>query len=246
MSASVGRDFMRRTRYRFLSPPPQARGERPPPLELAAPEGAKRLALPQPDALDLAPLDFAKLLRERASLREYSREPLSLDELAFLLWATQGVKAVDAPYATFRTVPSAGARHALEAFVVANRVEGLAPDLWRYMALSHEIVLVDDARDVAARAVEACHGQRFVASSAATVVWAAVPERMTWRYSERGWRYLLLDAGHACQNLYLAAEAMGGGACAIAAFDDAALDRLLGLDGETAFAIYVAAVGKRP
>jgi len=246
MSESPGCDFMRRTRYRFLAPPPQARGEPPPPLELAPPAGAKRMALPPPDALALASLDFRKLLRERASLREYSPAALSLDELAFLLWATQGVKSVEAPHATFRTVPSAGARHALEAFVLANRVEGVAPGLWRYMALSHEIVLVDDSRNVAARAVDACQGQRFVASSAATVVWAAVPERMTWRYSERGWRYLLLDAGHACQNLYLAAEAIGGGACAIAAFDDAALDRLLGIDGETAFGIYVAAVGKRP
>jgi SagB-type dehydrogenase family enzyme len=214
-------------------------------LELPAPEGAERVALPKPDALGVLALDFAGLVRERASLRDYSREPLTLEELAFLLWATQGVKSVEGDYATFRTVPSAGARHALETFVLANRVEGLAPGLWRYMALSHEIVLMDDSRDAPARMVEACHGQRFVASSAATFVWAAVPERMTWRYSERGWRYLLLDAGHACQNLYLTAEAIGGGACAVAAFDDTALDRCLGLDGDTAFAIYLAAVGKR-
>ncbi|MHC4251447.1 MAG: SagB/ThcOx family dehydrogenase [Planctomycetota bacterium] len=245
MGASVGRDFMRRTRYRFLAASPQTRGEPPPPLELPAPQGAERVALPRPDAFTLPPLDFRKLVRERASLREYSRAPLSLEELAFLLWATQGVKSVEGDHATFRTVPSAGARHALETFALANRVDGLAPGLWRYMALSHELVLTDDSRDVAARMVEACHGQRFVATSAATFVWAAVPERMTWRYSERGWRYLLLDAGHACQNLYLAAEAVGGGACAVAAFDDAALDRVLGLDGDTAFAIYLAAAGKR-
>jgi SagB-type dehydrogenase family enzyme len=68
---------------------------------------------------------------------------------------------------------------------------------------------------------------------------------MTWRYQERGYRYMLLDAGHACQNLYLAAEAIGCGACALGAFDDNLLNRALGLDGESQFVIYAAPVGKK-
>ena len=68
---------------------------------------------------------------------------------------------------------------------------------------------------------------------------------MSWRYGQRGYRYLHLDAGHACQNLYLAAEAIGCGACAIAAFSDEAVDELLGLDGQSRFTIYLAAVGRR-
>jgi SagB-type dehydrogenase family enzyme len=68
---------------------------------------------------------------------------------------------------------------------------------------------------------------------------------MTYRYGERGYRYLHLDAGHVCQNLYLAAEAIGCGACAIAAFEDDEVNRVLGLDGESRFAIYLGAVGKK-
>jgi len=76
-------------------------------------------------------------------------------------------------------------------------------------------------------------------------VWVAIPHRMTWRYSERGYRYLHLDAGHACQNLYLAAEAIGGGVCAIGAFDDDAMATLLDLDPDEQFVIYLATVGKK-
>jgi SagB-type dehydrogenase family enzyme len=82
-----------------------------------------------------------------------------------------------------------------------------------------------------------------VLHSAVTFLWVAVVERMTWRYAERGDRYLLLDAGHVCQNLYLAAEALGCGVCAIAAYDDALLNAELGLDGENLFVIYLASLG---
>ena len=85
----------------------------------------------------------------------------------------------------------------------------------------------------------------MVAASAVTFIWVAVVHRMAWRYGQRGYRYLHLDAGHACQNLYLAAESVGCGVCAIAAFDDEDVSRVLGLDGEDQFAIYVATVGKK-
>jgi SagB-type dehydrogenase family enzyme len=85
----------------------------------------------------------------------------------------------------------------------------------------------------------------MVVHSAVTFVWTAVPYRMTWRYGQRGYRYLHLDAGHVCQNLYLAAEALGAGACAIAAFDDERMAGLLQVDPAEEFVIYLATVGKR-
>lgn len=91
-----------------------------------------------------------------------------------------------------------------------------------------------------------CLNQPHILASAVTFLWTAVPDRMTWRYGERGYRYLHLDAGHVCQNLYLAASGVGCGVCAIAAFDDAAMNRLLGIDGERRFLIYAATVGKKP
>jgi SagB-type dehydrogenase family enzyme len=91
----------------------------------------------------------------------------------------------------------------------------------------------------------ACMGQAFVRSAAVTFLWSSVIYRMAWRYSERSYRLVHLDAGHVCQNLYLAAGQIGCGTCAIGAFDDALMARLIGTDGEDEFILYCAAVGKK-
>jgi SagB-type dehydrogenase family enzyme len=144
-------------------------------------------------------------------------------------------------------VPSAGSRHALETWLVINNVSGLQPGLYRYIATKRQLALIAPASDgdIAAKAIELCHGQPFVKTAAALFIWVAVPYRMTWRYGDRGYRYLHLDAGHVCQNLYLAAESIDAGVCAIAAYDDDQMNAFLGIDGENAFAIYMATVGKK-
>jgi SagB-type dehydrogenase family enzyme len=146
---------------------------------------------------------------------------------------------------TFRTVPSAGSRHAFETYLVINKVEGIEPGLYRYIALEHALLPIKVNNTVAERFATACHQQIQVTNSAVTFIWVVVTESMYWRYGERGYRYLHLDAGHDCQNLYLAAEAIGSGVCAIAAFDDDILNQELQLDGEKMWAIYVGALGKR-
>ncbi len=246
MSIGIGREFMQKTRYAYLGISDQQRGVGPPPSVGTQTEGRESIELPQPDRLGLDELDFLRLVTGRSSLRTYADTAITMPELSFLLWCTQGIKETHAGVATFRTVPSAGARHAFETVLLVNRVEALDPGLYGYAPLEHRLVVLDTGPGLADRAAEACHGQRFVKESALTFLWVAVPYRMTWRYVERGYRYLHLDAGHVCQNLYLAAEAIGGGACAVAAFDDEALADLLGLDGEESFVIYLAAVGKRP
>jgi SagB-type dehydrogenase family enzyme len=152
---------------------------------------------------------------------------------------------VQGSYATFRNVPSAGARHALECYLLVNRVEGLQPGLYRFLALEHALVAVDLGPGIADAVARACLDQQMVVRCAVTFIWVAVAERMTWRYGQRGYRYMHLDAGHVCQNLYLAAESIGGGVCAIAAFSDEDMSPLLGLDGEEQFVIYLATLGKR-
>ena len=99
--------------------------------------------------------------------------------------------------------------------------------------------------EIADKLVDACLGQVFIKNSAVTFIWVAVPYRMTWRYSERGYRYMFLDAGHVGQNLYLAAEGIDCGACVIGAYDDDAVNNLLGFDGKELFVIYMASVGKK-
>jgi SagB-type dehydrogenase family enzyme len=91
----------------------------------------------------------------------------------------------------------------------------------------------------------ACKSQSHIRTSAAAFFWAAILNRMAWRYSERAARYVLLDAGHVCQNLYLAAESIGCGVCGIAAYDDDQTNEALGLDGVNELVVYAATVGKR-
>jgi len=240
-----GREFMEKTKYRYLEQSDQNNGLPQPPLELLAAKGRRIIDLPDPKAVEAEPLDVREAIDRRVSVRAYGDKAMSLAELSLLLWCTQGVKEVAPRPAILRTVPSAGARHCFETYVLANRVDGLSPGLYRFLAVDHRLQEVDLGPDVAERVTKACLDQRFILASAATFIWTAVAYRMMWRYGERSYRYMHLDAGHVCQNLYLSAETVGCGACAVAAFDDDELNKALGVDGVDQFAVYVGVVGKK-
>ncbi len=244
MEKKTGYEFMQKT-SKHVSLSAQQRGMPQPPLEWAAPADAERIALPDPKTLKMPAADLRSVIEARRSVRKYSEESLSLDALSYLLWMTQGVQEVTDRPITMRTVPSAGARHAFETFVLVNRVEGLKPGLYRFLASEHALILMNDADEIADVLVDACFGQKMVSRAAVSFFWVAVVDRMFWRYDERGYRYLHLDAGHVCQNLYLAGEAIGCGTCAIAAFDDDLLNDALALDGKEMFAVYAASLGKK-
>ena len=243
MTQQTGREFMLKTQYRFKQESDQAKGVPQPPLELPYDDDAPQIDLPAPDTLDMGTHDLTAIIVQRQSRRRYVRHPLSLDELSYLLWTTQGIKSV-LPHATLRTVPSAGARHAFETYLLVNRVEGLESGLYRFLAVQHKLAALNTDPNITDKITAAALEQDQIIRSAVTFIWVAVTYRMTWRYGERGYRYLHLDAGHVCQNLYLAAEAIEGGVCALAAFEDEAMNALLGLDGESQFVIYMASVGK--
>jgi SagB-type dehydrogenase family enzyme len=245
MDNTFGRDFLNKTKNTNLSTSQQSQGVPMPPLELPLPEGAQVLSLPDGKSLKLPALDFAALVENRVTLRKYSPAALTQAELAYLLWGTQGVKVVSEKGVTRRTVASAGARHAFETYLLVNRVEGLEPGLYRYLALKHQIARLPAPADFNQQLTQACLNQSHVANSAVTFVWVADAQRMTWRYVERGYRYMFLDAGHVCQNLYLLAESIGCGVCALAAYDDDLVNAALHLDGENQFAIYLATLGHR-
>ena len=242
--SGTGQEFMERTKYAYIGRSDQQKGLPQPPLELPPDPDKPVISLPRPEALDIPPLDLRSAIEQRRSIRSYVRESLALDELAYLLWCTQGVQNVQGTQWTFRTVPSAGARHAFETYLLVNDVEGLEPGLYRYLALTHRLQQIDTDPTLAHRLTAACFDQQFLLRCGVVFLWTAVPYRMTWRYGERGYRDLHLDAGHVCQNLYLAAESVDCGVCAIAAFDDNAMNELLGIDGKDQFLIYLAAVGK--
>ena len=243
---NFGQEFLRKSRLSALEPSHELQKMPQPPLELPIPADAKLIALPAPAAIQVPSIDLRTAIERRRSLRSYREEALSLEELAFLLWTTQGVKKVTPRPATFRTVPSAGARHAFETYLLCNRVAELTPGLYRYTALKHALIAIDLSADICERLTLACGHANQIRTSAVTFAWVAVTERMYWRYSERGYRYLFLDAGHVCQNLCLAAEAINCGVCAIAHYDDDATNQVLGVDGEEQFTIYLGSVGKKP
>jgi SagB-type dehydrogenase family enzyme len=242
---TVGREFIERTKYHRMDRPDQSRGIPQPLLQLPYDPAQKVIPLLAPRNIRLANFHVREAIERRKTLRAYARTPLTLEELSYLLWCTQGVKELVQNSGTRRTVPSAGARHAFETYLLANNVDGLSPGIYRFLALEHALLQEEAAPGLPDRFVTACLGQEHVKTCAAMFLWTAVTDRMTWRYGERGYRYLYLDAGHVCQNLYLSAESIGGGVCAIAAFNDEEVNHLLKLDGEKHFAIYLATVGKR-
>lgn len=184
------------------------------------------------------------LLQRRRSLRRYdTTAPLKLSELAFLLWASQGITARLGGH-FLRTAPSAGALYPIETYLVVEHVDEVEPGLYHFDAghfqlekLSGEVSAVDAAR--------VCLNQDFIRDAHLVVFWTAVMRRSMGKYGERGFRYLFLDAGHICQNLLMAAEALNCGACPIAAFYDQEANDLLGIDEKNETLVYAAALGRK-
>ncbi|MFP4482374.1 MAG: SagB/ThcOx family dehydrogenase [Thermovirgaceae bacterium] len=220
----------------------QYRGVKPPPVYKPCPEDCERITLPQPE--DPGGVLLWDAIQNRASRRNYNWDPLSVEELSFLLWATQGMKEKPEGGHAKRVVPSAGCRHALETYLALFRVPGLSKGIYRYLPTEHALVAVSRPEAVESLTARAALGQAFAGAGAVTFFWTAVPYRMEWRYGDASYKVIALDAGHVCQNLYLACEAISAGACAIAAYDQDEADKLLGVDGGEEFVVYMAAVGK--
>lgn len=188
--------------------------------------------------------DFFTILENRSSQRFYKDEAMTVDQLAFLLYSCQGVKSIRGNhYATLRTVPSGGARHAFEMYLAVRNVEGLEPAVYHYLPLQHALEKVGELDDPEAQITKAMHGQKFAGTCAVCFMMSFVPYRAEWQYSTTAHRVVLMDAGHVFQNLYLACGACGCGTCAIAAIDQPVADELCRLDGENEFIIYAAPVG---
>jgi len=223
----------------------QNRGVEPPPIQKPYPKDATLIDLVSVSKLkDISSMDVFTAIYNRKSRRDFTFESLSLKELSFLLWATQGIRKVINPAAAFRTTPSAGCRHALETYLCVFRVENLLEGIYRYLPIEHKLLPVSNPAQLSSRIIAAALGQQFVASSAVTFIWTTIPYRMEWRYSMAAHKVIALDAGHVCQNLYTACEAIGAGICAVAAYNQKMMDELVDVDGNEEFTIYLAPVGR--
>jgi len=223
----------------------QGRGIAPPPLEKPVEAGSARIDLLAPGQWKQIPsIDFLSAVKSRKSHRQYLSESLTLEELSFLLWVTQGIREKVGEATAFRTVPSAGCRHALETYLCVLNVAGLEQGIYRYLPVEHQLVLVSHPKRLPAELAAAALHQSFVGKAAVTFIWTAIPYRMEWRYDLAAHKVIAIDAGHVCQNLYLACAAIHAGTCAIAAYHQERMDALLKVDGDDEFVIYLAPVGK--
>lgn len=207
-----------------------------PPLYKPYP-AAGRVSLPGPVTSGGMPL--ADAIQQRRSIREYSEKPLTMDQLSFLLHAAYGITEPSYP---FRATPSAGGLYPLEVYPVALRVVGLANGAYHYRPLEHALDTIKE-EDLRTPMLTATGGQDMVLEAAVMVVISAIFQRTRWRYHERSYRYVMLEAGHMAQNLYLAATALGLGACAIGAFFDDEVNRIIEVDGQEEATLYLVSIG---
>jgi SagB-type dehydrogenase family enzyme len=201
--------------------------------------GAARSPLPSP-ARPILPFDEA--LKNRKSVREFSDQPLALEELSYLLWASTGIRESRGGH-DFRTAPSAGALYPIETYVVVNLVNGVDAGIYHYDIKGHALELLrkgDLGEEVAHAALE----QDMCAHAPVVVIWTGIFERSRWKYGQRAYRYVYLDAGHVAANLALSAAALGLGSCQVAATFDDEVNRLLSVDGVGESVLYMSVLGR--
>jgi len=248
-SSIIGKEFIEKTRAysgrEYTEGSDQRKGLPKPPHEIEYSVTQNVVDLSKPRDISVDNIFLRDAIEKRRSIREYSEQYLTLEEISWLLWSSQGVKNVTDRPSSLRTVPSGGSCHPFETYLLVNRIKGLKPGLYRFLAFKHKLLEINLEDGLADKVTKAIRGTKFVATSAVTFIWIAVAYRKTWRYGERGYRSILLDAGHICQNLYLSAEAIECGVCAIGAFNDDDINNLLGINGVDQFVTYIATVGKK-
>lgn len=181
-------------------------------------------------------------IRNRRSVREYLHDPISIVQLSFLIWASTGIRERAWGH-EFRTAPSAGALYPIETYLLINNCTGLEKGIYHYSVRRHslETVRTGDFGEMLARA---SLGQQMCAEAPCMFIWSAVFGRSEWKYRDRAYRYVYLEAGHIAQNLALAAVSLGLGTCQIAAFFDEEVNQLIGIDGTEESVVYLSSVGR--
>lgn len=188
-------------------------------------------------------LKLVDAIKNRRSRRKCAHNALTLKELSFLLWATQGVTGANAAH---RATPSAGSCNPFETYLIIQNVVGLDAGVYRYLPIEHKLCLITTDPEVLTNASLACFelNQSRLQNMAVILVWAAIPYRSEWRFGPYAYKMMAMEAGHLVQNCYLAAEAVKCGVCAIAAYNQKLVDQVIGVNGRDEFAVYLATVGK--
>ena len=240
MPKDVGKLFHEETKYhRHKIPRGGGFRFREPDAFKSYPNPLSVVELPPPEKEGGMPLWTA--LSRRRSRRDYSDKPITKQQLSQLIWGSYGVSGRYGPY-YLRTAPSAGALYPVETYLVVNSVDEVEPGIYHYNPAGHKLELLKKGSHGQALA-RAALGQGMMATASVVFVWTAIPERSQWKYGERAFRYIYMDAGHIGENLYLSAEALGLGCCGVGAFYDDEVNKVIGVDGKEETAVYLGTVG---
>jgi SagB-type dehydrogenase family enzyme len=192
-----------------------------------------------PEPVKDGSISVEQALLNRRSSRSFSNDPLTIQDVAQLLWAAQGVTNEMG----FRTAPSAGAIYPLEIYVASGNVNKLSPGLYHYLSESHDLELVASG-DHRITIYEAALSQAGVKDAQAVFIFCGVFPRTIEKYGRRGMQYVFMEAGHAAQNILLQAEAMGFAHLPIGAFNDDVLREIMKID-ENTYPLYIIPVGHK-
>jgi len=200
--------------------------------------------LPSPQTNGTVSVEQA--LENRRSRRDFIDKAISAEQLSQILWAAYGVTNAipDNPSlgGGLRTAPSAGALYPFEIYAVIGKVNGIEAGVYKYIAKDHKIIRTID-RDIREELSAVALGQEFLKKAPVTILYSAIYSRMTQKYGDRGRdRYVCMDLGHSAQNIYLQAETLNLGTCAIGAFVDSKMAELLQLTEEEE-PLYIMPVG---
>lgn len=228
-----------------------AQGIPQPAIQKEAEVGAVIIELPAPNVCKLTKPDTRQCIGDRKSVRKYTDEEISLEELSYLLWATQGTRGTNSHGKIMRTVPSAGATNTFETYLFVKNVEGLQQGIYRYQAYEHKLVFLKAVTDMKTMIDEMTMAERqpfvpyFAGKASVIFVWSTIPYRAEWKFDVQAHKKILIDVGHVCQNLYIAGESIERGVCAIGIYNQEMMDEVLGLDGDEELVIYAASVGTK-
>lgn len=202
------------------------------------------ISLPSPNKNMLKKDSLDTLLKERRTFRDFTDYIMRIEELSYLLWATQGI-VEEEKSRIYRPVPSGGSTNPFETYLAIKRVEGIQRGIYRYLPENHEILLIKAEEDIHKILNDSVVDQEFVLNASATFIWSVVPYRGEWKYEMEAHKLILIELGHVSQNLYLASDALGLGTAAIAGYKQGRIDSLIEVDGENEFAAYLGAVGMK-
>ena len=224
-----------------------------PEMQKSYPNDAVLVDLPKIDKSSSPQMSFFDCTSQRCSRRYYNEKQLSLFELSFILWCTQGIKKVIPGYRKYtkdgrnalRPVPDPNC--IFETYIAALNVENLQQSLYRYLPFSHQLVLYKEINDLAEKVAESFNNpmqnQDYTKKAGAVFYWTNIPYRAEWRNKDRFARGIIMGIGHVSQNFYLATEALQCGCVSISGYLQGKADTLLGVDGENELTILCGAVG---